>query len=149
MEAQQIAPINLEPQLAPAEQRHRKHLEEGCDHLSSAGHWLSESESAYNDLEQARVAYDERVKSLIQNDPKALELDPNQVATVMRIESCGHPEVNSSAGAEGLFQVMPFLFRDDERDRMTDPATNVKRGLWDLSRCLENASGMISQALAR
>lgn len=75
MEAEQIAPINLEPQFAPAEQRHRKHLEEGCDHLSSAGHWLSKSESAYNDLEQAHVAYDERIKSLIQNDPKALELD--------------------------------------------------------------------------
>ena len=78
------------------------------------------------------------------------DLDPNLVATVMQIESCGHPDVTSSAGAEGLFQVMPFLFADDEQDRATmiDPETNAKRGLWDLHRCVRNAKGTVPQALA-
>ncbi len=42
------------------------------------------------------------------------DLDPNLVATVMQIESCGHPGVASSAGAIGLFQVMPFHFEAGE-----------------------------------
>ena len=37
-------------------------------------------------------------------------LDPNLAATVMQIESCGDPRALSSAGAMGLFQVMPFHF---------------------------------------
>src|SRR5688500_10923905 len=40
----------------------------------------------------------------------AYDLDPNLLATVMQIESCGHPTVVSRAGAQGLFQVMPFHF---------------------------------------
>ena len=35
------------------------------------------------------------------------DLDPNLIALVMQIESCGHPRVHSSAGAQGLFQVIP------------------------------------------
>src|SRR5262245_60640765 len=37
-------------------------------------------------------------------------VDPNMLATVIQIESCGDPTVGSSAGAQGLFQVMPFHF---------------------------------------
>ncbi|MEO0565911.1 MAG: lytic transglycosylase domain-containing protein, partial [Chloroflexota bacterium] len=62
------------------------------------------------------------------------ELEPNLLATVMQIESCGHPTVNSSAGAQGLFQVMPFHFADDED--MLDPDTNAKRGAAHLNDCL-------------
>ena len=46
-------------------------------------------------------------------------LEPNLMATVMQIESCGHPTVSSPSGAQGLFQVMPFHFASDES--MTDP----------------------------
>lgn len=34
-------------------------------------------------------------------------LDPNLVATVMQIESCGDPQAHSPADARGLFQVVP------------------------------------------
>lgn len=54
-------------------------------------------------------------------------LDPNMVATVMQIESCGDPNAVSSAGAQGLFQVMPFHFEAGEQ--MQDPNTNAYRGL--------------------
>jgi hypothetical protein len=40
----------------------------------------------------------------------AASLDPNLLAVVMQIESCGDPRAVSSAGASGLFQVMPFHF---------------------------------------
>ena len=54
-------------------------------------------------------------------------LDPNIVATIMQIESCGDPKAVSSAGAQGLFQVMPGHFEAGEV--MLDPDTNAMRGL--------------------
>ncbi len=54
-------------------------------------------------------------------------VDPNAVATIMQIESCGDPQAVSIAGARGLFQVMPFHFTDSED--MLDPDTNAMRGM--------------------
>ncbi len=73
-------------------------------------------------------------------------IDPNLVATVMQIESCGNPDVASSAGAAGLFQVMPFHFQAAENPY--DPNTNALRGMSYLSRSLENFGGDVKMALA-
>ncbi len=73
-------------------------------------------------------------------------LDPNLLATVMQIESCGHPTVNSPAGAQGLFQVMPFHFASDEN--MLDPDTNAMRGASVLNDCLRRAGGDPGLAMA-
>ncbi len=73
-------------------------------------------------------------------------LDPNLAATVMQIESCGAPSVVSSAGAQGLFQVMPFHF--DAGEAMQDPGTNAARGLAYLALGLEKAGGDVGLALA-
>jgi soluble lytic murein transglycosylase-like protein len=73
-------------------------------------------------------------------------LDPNLVATVMQIESCGRADAVSRAGAQGLFQVMPFHFADGES--MTDPETNARRGVDYLARALGKAEGDVSLALA-
>ncbi len=77
---------------------------------------------------------------------EAAGLDPDLVATVMQIESCGDPEAVSSAGARGLFQVMPFHFQPDEA--MHDPQTNALRGLAYLARALQLANGDVRLALA-
>lgn len=74
------------------------------------------------------------------------ELDPDLIAVVMQIESCGHPSIHSSAGALGLFQVMPFHFTEDEDP--LDPYTNANRGLTYLARSLEISNGRIDVALA-
>jgi len=74
------------------------------------------------------------------------EVDPHLLATVMQIESCGHPKVISSAGARGLFQVMPFHFADDED--MLDPDTNAMRGGSFLNYCYQAADGVIGLTLA-
>jgi len=76
----------------------------------------------------------------------ATGLDPNLVATVMQIESCGDPRARSGAGAMGLFQVMPYHFTDS--DDPYDPDTNAKRGLAYLQRSLEKAGGQARLALA-
>jgi soluble lytic murein transglycosylase-like protein len=73
-------------------------------------------------------------------------LDPNLVATVMQIESCGNPHAVSRSGAQGLFQVMPFHFAGGED--MQDPETNARRGLVYLAESLLQSKGDIRRALA-
>jgi len=76
----------------------------------------------------------------------AAALDPNLVATVMQIESCGDPRAFSRAGAMGLFQVMPFHFRFGENG--FDPETNALRGVNYLAQSLQTANGDGRLALA-
>jgi soluble lytic murein transglycosylase-like protein len=73
-------------------------------------------------------------------------LDPNLVATVMQIESCGDPRARSWAGAMGLFQVMPYHFEFLENPFR--PNTNATRGLAYLRSALDARSGDVRLALA-
>ncbi len=73
-------------------------------------------------------------------------LDPNMVATVMQIESCGDPQALSRAGARGLFQVMPYHFAGDENH--FDPDTNAHRGLNYLAERLVQTRGDVGRAFA-
>ncbi len=76
----------------------------------------------------------------------AYNLDPNIVATIMQIESCGDPQAASGAGAQGLFQVMPFHFTAGED--MLDPDTNAARGMAYYAERLQQTSGNVGQAFA-
>ncbi len=73
-------------------------------------------------------------------------LDPNAIATLMQIESCGDPRARSYAGASGLFQVMPFHFAEGED--LFDPDTNAMRGLAYFSRGLELSGGHVGLSMA-
>ncbi len=72
-------------------------------------------------------------------------LDPDLIATVMQIESCGYIRAKSAAGAMGLFQVMPQNFKKNEDPY--DPDTNAYRGLSWLRKTLIGG-GSYSMALA-
>lgn len=76
----------------------------------------------------------------------AASLDPNLVAVIMQIESCGDPRATSRSGAMGLFQVMPFHF--SLGDNPYDPETNALRGLNYLARSLGSANGDARLAMA-
>jgi soluble lytic murein transglycosylase-like protein len=82
----------------------------------------------------------------IQSWAASAGLDPNLVATVMQIESCGDPRARSGAGAMGLFQVMPYHFATGENPY--DPDTNAARGMDYLKRSLAAANGNPRLALA-
>jgi soluble lytic murein transglycosylase-like protein len=82
----------------------------------------------------------------ILNWAEEYDLDPLLIATVMQIESCGDPHAVSPAGAQGLFQVMPYHFQPDED--MLDPQTNAMRGLTYLRNALSKSNGDIQLALA-
>ncbi len=73
------------------------------------------------------------------------DLDPNLVATVMQIESCGDPKARSGAGAMGLFQVMPYHFAAGEDGYQ--PGTNALRGLGYLRQALSKG-GSVRMAFA-
>lgn len=62
------------------------------------------------------------------------DLDPNLIATIIQIESCGDPGAVSVAGAQGLMQVMPMHF--DATEEMQDPDTNARRGISVFTECL-------------
>lgn len=76
----------------------------------------------------------------------AWEIDPNLIATLIQIESCGDHTVSSSAGAQGLFQVMPFHF--DPGEDMLDITNNAQRGLNYLNGGLDLSEGHAGLALA-
>jgi hypothetical protein len=73
-------------------------------------------------------------------------LDPNLVATVMQIESCGDPKALSGSGAMGLFQVMPYHFEVGENTYLPD--TNAARGLAYLQLAWNTYKGDYSLAFA-
>lgn len=77
---------------------------------------------------------------------KQFNLDPNMVATIMQIESCGDPQAQSGAGAMGLFQVMPFHFADGEDGFNAD--TNALRGMGYLVERLKQTNGDVGRAFA-
>lgn len=76
----------------------------------------------------------------------AHDLPVELVAVVMTLESCGDPTARSGAGAQGLFQVMPFHFAAGEEPG--NPEVNARRGLSYLSRGLQLAGGDVGLALA-
>lgn len=61
-------------------------------------------------------------------------LNPNVIAILIQVESCGSPEVISWAGAVGLMQVMPYHFDDGEN--MLDPETNMRHAMRIFTECL-------------
>lgn len=73
-------------------------------------------------------------------------IDPNMAATVMQIESCGDPNAVSGAGAQGLFQVMPFHFEPGEA--MQDPTTNARRGMAYLALGMQQTNGDSNRTFA-
>jgi soluble lytic murein transglycosylase-like protein len=76
----------------------------------------------------------------------AFGMDPNLVAVIMQIESCGNPFAVSNAGAAGLFQVMPYHFLST--DTPTAPDTNAARGLDYLKHSLAASHNDVRLALA-
>lgn len=65
--------------------------------------------------------------------------DPLVGAVIMTFESCGRPTAGSSAGAQGLFQVMPSHWPAAERvtSIMQDPEINAQKGYAWLNTCFK------------
>lgn len=79
------------------------------------------------------------------------KLKPDLVLALIEIESGFDRFAVSSAGAQGLMQVMPFWKNEIGRpeDNLTDPYTNLRYGCRILQYYVEKEKGNIMHALAR
>ncbi len=112
--------------------------------------WLTDMSS--------RLAYfvedpDQRVKllRLIHREAAKVDLQPELVLAVIQTESTFDRFAVSSAGAQGLMQVMPF-WKDvigRSNDNLTQIETNLRYGCTILSYYVEKEKGNIARALAR
>ncbi len=83
--------------------------------------------------------------------PKARDIDPLLVLSLIRQESAFDSNAHSVAGARGLMQVMPATARhiaSVRRDRLWDPRTNVEVGTKYLRHRLERYDGDVELTLA-
>jgi soluble lytic murein transglycosylase-like protein len=103
---------------------------------------LSSNTQAFSAFHPSVMYWEEEILSWA----VTFDLDPLLIATVMQIESCGDPHAVSPAGAQGLFQVMPYHFQSDED--MLDPQTNALRGLTYLQQSLSKSNGDVQLTLA-
>jgi soluble lytic murein transglycosylase-like protein len=74
---------------------------------------------------------------------------PELVLSIINVESDFDPWAVSSAGAQGLMQIMPFWLKSDGRpgDNLFDPRTNLRLGCTILAYYLKRAHGDIALAL--
>jgi hypothetical protein len=72
-------------------------------------------------------------------------IDPNLALAVAQTESSMNPSAISSAGAIGLFQLMPSSFPGGN---INDPLTNIDLGVNYLSSLLDQYGGDVTLALA-
>ena len=78
-------------------------------------------------------------------------LEPEIVLALIEVESHFDPYAVSSAGAQGLMQVMPFWKKEIGRpdDNLTDTDTNLRYGCTILKHYLNREKGRLADALAR
>jgi hypothetical protein len=85
----------------------------------------------------------------VQNASESTNVDPFLVLGLMRQESLYRRTARSNKGATGLMQVMPYTgskiaFDLDESfipDQLADPGTNIRYGVWYLSKLLDRFEG--------
>ncbi len=88
---------------------------------------------------------------LIHHEASRAELPPELVLAVIEVESNFDRWAVSSAGAQGLMQVMPFWLKKIGRpdDSLQNPGTNLRLGCTILRYYLDMEKGDLGKALAR
>lgn len=92
-----------------------------------------------------------RLLQMVHREASRANLPPELVLALIQTESSFDRFAVSTAGAQGLMQVMPFWKSVIGRpnDNLTDIETNLRYGNTILSHYLERESGNLTRALAR
>jgi soluble lytic murein transglycosylase-like protein len=88
------------------------------------------------------------IEQLIRNEAIAQGLDPNLAVAVAKTESSLNPNAVSSAGAQGLFQLMPSTAVGLGVTNPFDPTQNIQGGVSYLKQLLNQYNGDTTLALA-
>ena len=112
--------------------------------------WLSDMSSRL----QPRVRDPEKrlfILKTIHYEAKRAALEPELILAVINVESNFDRFAISSAGAQGLMQIMPFWLDEigQPEDNLIDIRTNVRFGCTILSHYLKREHGDLYRALAR
>lgn len=106
-----------------------------------------------NTMERYIKDHDKRLLILkeVHKASKAVDIKPEFVLAVIQIESAFDQYAISSAGAQGMMQVMPFWKKEigRESDNLMDLRTNLRYGCTILKHYLDVAKGDWKEALAR
>lgn len=88
---------------------------------------------------------------LVYSTASDFELDPTLVLAVMQIESTFNQYAISSAGAQGIMQVMPFWKQElgTNDDDLLNLKTNIRYGCAILKHYIDREKGDLVDALAR
>ena len=101
-----------------------------------------------------RRSFNEQLNRILKRahqEATRVELPPEMVLAVIDIESAFDPYAVSSAGAQGLMQVMPFWLEEigREGDRLINIETNLRMGCTILKYYFDMEQGDWTRALAR
>jgi soluble lytic murein transglycosylase-like protein len=112
--------------------------------------WLSDMVTRLGDrVENREEAL--RILRLVHYEARRAELPPELVLALINIESNFDRFAISSAGAQGLMQIMPFWLDEigHPEDNLFDIATNLRLGCTILKIYLKREKGNMHKALAR
>jgi soluble lytic murein transglycosylase len=121
--------------------------------VAAAAAWVVEAEPDWYLRARYPLEYDHLVRAYADER----DLDPALVAAMIYAESRFDPNVQSTAGAIGLMQILPdtgrFIARSTGGDGfvvadLRDPDLNVRYGTWLLAYLLERYDGDVPTALA-
>ena len=98
-------------------------------------------------IEQLKMLYPQNYSNYIEEYSQKYEISPSIVYAMVRSESFFDPDVQSSAGAIGLTQLMEFTGSDIARKlkvqnyELTDPEVNIQFGSFYLSELIHRCEG--------